>query len=133
MPERNGALFFNGKRVGKTVKYFFDFTLAIALTGCSYYIAGFLLSHGLPFWQALIIGFSVVTLGALTEAVGSPMWLIVLVPFPAGMLLLYVFLGAAVPQWLLAYGLTLAVYTAIHIPMSYFFRFHSLIPAWKLS
>lgn len=115
------------------MKYLFDFFLAVFLNGFSYYIASFVLSTGLPIWQALIIGFSVVSLGALTEALGSPMWLIVLVPFPVGMFLLYSFLQVSVSQWFLTYLLTLAIYTVIHIPMSYFFKFHSLIPAWKLS
>ncbi|MGM0840098.1 MAG: hypothetical protein ACQEWE_05185 [Bacillota bacterium] len=115
------------------MKYLFDFFLAVSLNGLSYYIASFVLRNGLPIWQALIIGFSVVSLGALTEALGSPMWLIVLVPFPVGMFLLYSFLQVSVPQWFLTYMLTLTIYTVIHIPMSYFFDFHSLIPAWKLS
>ncbi|MFC4321372.1 hypothetical protein [Litchfieldia salsa] len=115
------------------MKYFLNFILAVSLTGCSYYIASLLLRNELPFWQALIIGFSVVSLGALTEALGSPIWLIVFVPFPVGMFLLYLFLNVTVPQWFLTYIITLTIYTVIHIPMSYFFKFHSLIPAWQLS
>ncbi|RIW28964.1 hypothetical protein D3H55_20580 [Bacillus salacetis] len=114
------------------MKYLFDYLLAITLNGFSYYIASFFLDNELAFWQALLIGFSVVTLGALTEAAGSPMWLIVLVPFPVGMFLLYTFLDETLAHWFLTYGITLAIYTVIHIPMSYFFKFHSLIPAWKL-
>jgi hypothetical protein len=115
------------------LKYLLDFILAVSLNGFSYFVASFILKNGLPFWQALIIGFTVVSLGALTEALGSPMWLIVLVPFPVGMFLLYSFLNVTVPQWFLTYIITLTIYTVIHIPMSYFFKFHSLIPAWKLS
>jgi hypothetical protein len=115
------------------VKYLFDFILAVTLNGFSYYVGSMIISSGIPFWQAFIIGFTVVSLGALTEFLGSPMWLIVLVPFPAGMLLLYLFLGAALPLWFLTYITTLTIYVIIHIPMSYFFRFHSLIPSWRLS
>jgi hypothetical protein len=115
------------------LKYIFDFILAITLTGLSYYIGSLFFRHGLPIWQALIIGFSVVSLGAVTEALGAPIWLIVLIPFPVGMLLLYVFLQVPVPNWFLTYATTLTLYTIMHIPMSYFFQFHSLIPAWKLS
>ncbi|WP_230501176.1 hypothetical protein [Sutcliffiella rhizosphaerae] len=115
------------------MNYLVNFILAISLTGFSYFIGSFLLSKGLPLWQALIIGFSVVSLGALMEALGSPIWLIVLVPFPVGMLLLYFFLNTTIPQWFITYSTTLLIYTVIHIPMSYFFQFHSLIPAWKLS
>nr|WP_155113401.1 hypothetical protein [Metabacillus mangrovi] len=103
------------------------------MNGFSYFIASFILKNGLPFWQALLIGLSVVSLGALTEKLGSPMWLIVFIPFPVGMFLLYSFLNVTVSQWFLTYIITLAIYTVIHIPMSYFLNFHSLIPAWKLS
>ncbi|MFP7476846.1 hypothetical protein [Terribacillus saccharophilus] len=115
------------------MKYFVDFILAIILTGLSYYIGSFLLRNGLPIWQAMVIGFSVVALGALTEALGAPIWLIVLVPFPVGMLLLYLFLQVPIHNWFITYAVTLALYTLMHIPMSYYFQFHSLIPAWKLS
>ncbi|WP_273129770.1 hypothetical protein ACNRWW_20195 [Metabacillus sp. HB246100] len=115
------------------LKYLFDFVLAISLTAFSYYIASFILANDLLLWQAFVIGFSVVSLGALTEKLGSPMWLIIFIPFPIGMILLYLFLNVSVPQWFLHYMLTLAIYTVIHIPMSYVFHYHSLIPAWKLS
>ncbi|MFJ6413265.1 hypothetical protein CHI12_06155 [Terribacillus saccharophilus] len=115
------------------MKYLVDFILAIILTGLSYYVGSLLFRHGLPIWQAILIGFSVVALGAMTEALGAPIWLIVLVPFPVGMLLLYLFLQVPITNWLITYATTLVFYTLMHIPMSYFFQFHSLIPAWKLS
>lgn len=115
------------------MKYLVDLILAIILTGLSYYIGSLLFRHGLPIWQAMVIGFSVVALGALTEALGAPIWLIVLVPFPVGMLLLYLFLQVPIYNWFITYATTLAFYTLMHIPMSYYFQFHSLIPAWKLS
>ncbi|MEC0281657.1 hypothetical protein [Terribacillus saccharophilus] len=115
------------------MKYLVDFILAIILTGLSYYIGSLLFRHGLPIWHAMVIGFSVVALGALTEALGAPIWLIVLVPFPVGMLLLYLFLQIPIYNWFITYATTLAFYTLTHIPMSYYFQFHSLIPAWKLS
>ncbi|NMH69353.1 hypothetical protein HF072_11260 [Bacillus sp. RO3] len=115
------------------VKYLFDFILALSLNGISYFVASLLLGNELTLGQAIFIGISVVSLGALTEALGGPMWLIVLIPFPVGMGLLFSFLSVSVPLWFLTYITTLAIYTVIHIPMSYFFQFHSLIPAWKLS
>ncbi len=115
------------------MKYFVNFILAIVLTAISYDLGSLLISGGIYFWQALLIGFSVVSLGAITEAVGAPIWLIVLTPFPVGMILLFFILGTSVDKWFLTYLTTLAIYTVIHIVMSYFFYFHSLIPAWKLS
>ena len=115
------------------MKYCFDFLLAIGLTAVSYFIGSMLLSNGLSVLQALMIGASVVLLGAITEALKAPIWLIILVPFPVGMMMLFLFLSAPVPIWFMTYLITLAIYTAIHIIMSLLFKFHSLIPAWKLS
>lgn len=115
------------------VGYYFDFLLAIVLTALSYFIGSFLLKNGLSAFHALIIGASVVSLGAITEALKAPMWLIILVPFPVGMTLLFLFLKESVNTWFMTYLLTLAIYSVLHLIMSYFFHFHSLIPAWKLS
>lgn len=115
------------------VKYYLDFLLAIVLTALSYFMGSLLFNNGLSAWQALVIGTSVVLLGAVTEALKAPMWLIILVPFPIGMILLFLFLSEPVQIWSTTYLLTLAIYTVIHVFMSYIFKFHSLIPAWKLS
>lgn len=113
--------------------YFFHFLLAILLTALSYFVGSRIISSGMAIWQALIIGLSVVSLGALTEALGAPIWLIVLVPFPVGMLLLFLFLHEPLHIWFFTYLITLALYSVFHVIMSYFFSFHSLIPAWQLS
>ena len=113
--------------------YLTSFLLAILLTALSYFFGSLLLRNGIAVWQALIIGASVVSLGAITETLGAPIWLIVLIPFPVGMILLYLFLNGSLQIWFLTYLTTLALYSIIHVTMSYFFHFHSLIPAWKLS
>lgn len=113
--------------------YYFDFVLAIVLTSLSYLIGSLLLKNRLSAFHAIIIGTSVVSLGAITEALKAPMWLIILVPFPVGMILLFLFLKESVKTWLKTYLFTLAIYSLLHVIMSFFFNFHSLIPAWKLS
>lgn len=115
------------------MKYATDYVLAIVLTAFSYYLGSLIISDGITMWQAILIGLSVVSLGAITEAGGAPIWLIVLVPFPVGMILLYEILDVSIGKWFLTYMTTLGIYTGLHIIMSYFFYFHSLIPAWKLS
>ncbi|QVY62693.1 hypothetical protein [Cytobacillus gottheilii] len=112
--------------------YFFNFLLAIFLTASSYFIGSILLKNSITILAAIIIGASVVSLGSITEKLGAPIWLIVLVPFPVGMTLLYLFLKEPFHIWLITYMTTLALYTVIHVIMSYFFKFNSLIPAWKL-
>jgi uncharacterized membrane protein YjjP (DUF1212 family) len=63
----------------------------------------------------------------------SPMWLIILTPFPVGMFLLFMFLDGSFMDWLITYSVTLLIYVILHVIASLFFHFHSLIPAWKLS
>jgi hypothetical protein len=115
------------------MNYFISFLLATLLTALSYFMGSLLIRNGIAIWQALIIGVSVVSLGAITESFGAPIWLIVLIPFPVGMFLLFLFLNKPLDTWFLTYLTTLALYSVIHVVMSYFFQFHSLIPAWRLS
>lgn len=115
------------------MNYMISFMIAISLTALSYFLGSRLFTNGIAIWQALIIGSSVVSLGAITEALKAPIRLIVLMPFPVGMFLLYLFLNKSLSTWFFTYLTTLILYTLIHIIASYFFRFHSLIPAWKLS
>ncbi|MFS0673710.1 hypothetical protein [Ornithinibacillus sp. 179-J 7C1 HS] len=115
------------------MSYVVSYILSVALTSLSYFIGSHIVRNGIALWKAIVIGTSVVTLGALTEALGAPIWLIVLTPFPVGMILLYLFLKKAFLQWMLTYSTILLLYTIIHVIMSMFFDFHSLIPAWKLN
>jgi len=115
------------------MRYFTSFVLSVVLTSLSYFFGSLFVHHPIAIYQALIIGISVVSIGAITEVLGAPVWLIVLIPFPVGMILLFLFLNQPLHIWLLTYLTILVMYTVIHIIMSYFFEFHSLIPAWKLS
>ena len=115
------------------MNYILSFLLAIILTSLSYFGGSLLWRRNLTILQSFIIGTSVVSIGAITEALGAPIWLIVFIPFPVGMFLLYVFLKETVRNWLITYLTILALYTVIHLIMSYFFHYHSLIPAWTLS
>ncbi|MDN4607678.1 hypothetical protein [Sporosarcina highlanderae] len=115
------------------MNYFFSFVLSIVLTSMSYILGSALIKNNIAIWQGFVIGISVVSLGALTEVFNAPIWLIVLVPFPVGMILLYLFLNKPLHIWFLTYLTILALYSVFHIIISYFFQFHSLIPAWKLS
>lgn len=115
------------------MQYVVSFIIAVLLTSISYFFGSRLVTKGIHLWQALAIGASVVSLGALAEAIGLPIWLIVLIPFPVGMLLLFLFLKQSFRIWLITYLIILALYTLIHVMVSFFFQFHSLIPAWKLS
>lgn len=130
---RTGRITENNANGRDIMIYLFSLVLSIFLTSLSYYLGSFLIGNSIVIWQALIIGTSVVSLGALTEVLKAPIWLVVLIPFPVGMLLLYLFLNKPLQTWFLTYITILALYTIIHVIMSYFSKFHSLIPAWKLS
>lgn len=75
------------------MSYFFSFLMASILTALSYLLGSRLVTNGIATWKALVIGISVVSIGAITEALGAPIWLIILMPFPVGMYLLYLFLN----------------------------------------
>jgi len=115
------------------MQYLVSFIIAVLLTSISYFFGSRLVTKGIHLWQAVAIGASVVSVGAIAEAIGLPIWLIVLLPFPVGMLLLFLFLKQPLRIWFATYLTILALYTLIHVIVSYFFQFHSLIPAWKLS
>ena len=121
------------RKVCLFMRYYFDFLLAVVLTSLSYFVGSCLFSNGLSLLHAFIIGSAVVLLGAVTEALKAPIWLIILVPFPIGMIILFLFLDEPVQIWFITYLMTLAFYSVIHVFLSFFFKFHSLIPAWKLS
>ncbi|GAK02840.1 LOW QUALITY PROTEIN: hypothetical protein JCM19037_1105 [Geomicrobium sp. JCM 19037] len=115
------------------MRYALHFLVAVLLTAFSYYSGSLIVTDEHFVWQSLVIGFTVVSMGALTEKLGAPIWLIVLMPFPIGMSLLFMFLGELVGVWPLHMPLRSRFITILHMFVSYLFHFHSLIPAWKLS
>lgn len=54
------------------MKYVISFSVAILLTALSYFLGSHFIANGMAIWQALIIGTTVVALGAITEALGAP-------------------------------------------------------------
>lgn len=112
--------------------YVISYFGAILLTAFTYFFADITLFNKLIWWEPLVIGAVVVTAGALVEKIKAPMWLMIFIPFPFGLGFLFYFLNVEVIDWLITYSLTLVYYTILHILISKFLKFHSLIPAWKL-
>lgn len=112
--------------------YFIKLLFAILLTSLAYFLGDLVTADQLFLWHPFIIGGSVVLAGAFVEKVNAPMWLIIVMPFPIGMVLLYLFLNDTILTWFMTYAATLLIYIVIHIIASALFRFHSLIPAWKI-
>ncbi|HET7521763.1 MAG TPA: hypothetical protein VFJ73_00425 [Bacillales bacterium] len=112
--------------------YFFGYVLAILFTGLAYYLGDVTLYRELSGWQPFLIGFAVVTAGVLMEQFRAPIGLIVITPFPIGMLLLLYFFQWNVLPWIYTYFLSLGYYMVLHILLSAGFRYDSLMPAWKL-
>lgn len=114
------------------VIYLLKLMFAILLTAFAYFLGDFIVMNKLFMWHALVIGAAVVLAGAFVEKIQAPMWLIILTPFPIGMVLLYILLGENVLTWFITYAITLAIYVILHIIASSLLHFHSLIPAWKI-
>lgn len=64
------------------MKYMINFLLAIILTSIAYFIGGVIFKTELTIFQSFMIGLSVVSLGAITEALHAPIGVIIFVPFP---------------------------------------------------
>lgn len=79
-----------------------------------------------------MIGFSVVVTGVLIEKLNFSMWVIITIPLLLGMTLLLFFFAWQWKPWFQTYLVTWVYYLAVHILLSYTFKFDSLIPAWKL-
>ena len=100
------------------MKYMINFLLAIILTSIAYFIGGVIFKTELTIFQSFMIGLSVVSLGAITEALHAPIGVIIFVPFPVGMFLLWLFLQKSLHIWFLTYLVTLVIYTILHMIMT---------------
>lgn len=114
------------------MSYFISLIVAIFFTSLSYYLSDLTLFKKLGWWQPLLIGITVVLLGAFVEKIGASMWFIILLPFLVGIIILLSFYNWNIALGLYTYSLTLVYYVVLHVLLSYIFKFDSLIPAWKL-
>jgi len=105
--------------------------IAILLTALCWGFGFYVADKRVYIVAPLAIGCLVCPLGYALESLGAPAWGVVAGPIPVDVLLLWYVLRK--PQkMLVAFVATCTVYLLMHIPLSAFLRYDSLIPAWKL-
>ena len=102
--------------------------IAIVLTALAWGIRFFVATRRVYVFASLAIGAFVCLLGYTVESLGAPVWLVILAPVPLDLVLLRYVLRN-VTKMLIAYPVTWAFYTVLHVVLSMTLRYDSLIPA----
>jgi hypothetical protein len=102
-------------------------TFAILPWGFGFYIA----DRRVQIFASLAIGCFVCLLGYSVASLGAPVWIVVAAPVPLDLLLLWYVLRQP-RKMVIAYPTIWAIYAVMHIVLSTFFRYDSLIPLWRL-
>ena len=105
--------------------------IAILFTALCWGLGFYIADKRVYIFAPLAIGCFVCLFGYSIESLGAPAWAVVAGPVPLDLLLLWYVLRKP-RKMLVAYVATWAIYILIHIPLSAFLRYDSLIPAWRL-
>jgi hypothetical protein len=105
--------------------------VAIFFTALSWGLGFYLVDRKIYLFASLAIGCFVCLLGYSIESLGAPIWAVVAGPIPLDILLLWYVLRKP-RKMLVAYPAIWAIYIVIHVVLSRFLQYDSLIPAWRL-
>ena len=105
--------------------------IAILFTALSWGVGLYLVDKRVYLFASLAIGCFVCLLGYSVESLGAPIWAVVAAPLPLDLLLLWYVLRKP-RKMAMAYPLIWAIYIVVHILLSAFLHYDSLIPAWRL-
>ena len=105
--------------------------IAIIFTARSWGIGLYLVDKRVYIFASLAVGCFVCLFGYSVASLGAPLWAVVAAPVPLDLLLLWYVLRKP-RKMAVAYMSIWAIYIGIHILLSAFLRYDSLIPAWRL-
>ena len=105
--------------------------IAIIFTALSWGLGLYLVDKRVYFFASLAVGCFVCLFGYSVASLGAPLWAVVAAPVPLDLLLLWYILRKP-RKMALAYVSIWAIYIVIHMLLSAFLRYDSLIPAWRL-
>jgi hypothetical protein len=105
--------------------------IAILCTAFSWALGFYIADRKAHVFASLAIGCFVCLLGYSVASLGAPVWVVVAAPVPLDLLLLWYVLRQP-RKMIVAYPTIWVIYIVMHIMLSAFFRYDSLIPAWKL-
>jgi len=105
--------------------------IAIFFTALSWGLGFYVVDRKAYIFSSMAIGCFVCLLGYSVASLGAPSWAIVAAPVPLDLLLLWYVLRQP-RKMAIAYPTIWAIYIVIHILISRFLHYDSLIPAWRL-
>jgi hypothetical protein len=105
--------------------------IAILFTALSWGLGLYLVDKKVYIFAPLAVGCFVCLFGYSVASLGAPGWAVVAAPVPLDILLLWYVLRKP-GKMAVAYVLIWAIYIVIHILLSTFLHYDSLIPAWRL-
>lgn len=105
--------------------------IAIFFTALSWGLGFYVVDRKAHVFSSLAIGCFVCLLGYSVESLGAPAWAVVAAPVPVDLLLLWYVLRQP-RKMIVAYPTIWAIYIVIHVVLSAFLHYDSLIPAWRL-
>ena len=105
--------------------------IAILFTALSWGLGLYLVDKKLYIFAPLAVGCFACLFGYSVASLGAPGWAVVAAAVPLDILLLWYALRKP-GKMAVAYVLIWAIYIVIHILLSTFLHYDSLIPAWRL-
>lgn len=105
--------------------------IAILFTALSWGLGFYVADRRPHIFASLAIGCFVCLLGYSVASLGAPVWVVTAAPVPLDLLLLWYVLRQP-RKMVIAYPTIWLIYIVMHVVLSTFFRYDSLIPAWKL-
>jgi hypothetical protein len=105
--------------------------IAIIFTALSWGLGLYLVDKRVHIFASLAVGCFVCLFGYSVESLGAPPWAVVAAPVPLDLLLLWYILRKP-RKMAVAYVSIWAIYIVIHILLSAFLSYDSLIPAWRV-
>jgi hypothetical protein len=105
--------------------------IAIFFTALSWGLGFYIVDRKPHIFSSLAIGCFVCLLGYSVASLGAPIWAVIAAPVPVDLLLLWYVLRQP-RKMIIAYPTIWAIYTVIHILLSAFLHYDSLIPPWRL-
>jgi hypothetical protein len=105
--------------------------IAILFTALSWGVGFYVADRTAHVFASLAIGCFVCLLGYSVASLGAPVWVVIAAPVPLDLLLLWYVLRTP-RKMVIAYPTIWLIYIVMHVVLSAFFRYDSLIPAWRL-
>jgi len=108
------------------------YLMNIVFTSLVLLAADWTLYQRMIWWQDLLIATSIIMVAAAVMSSRLPFFMIFVCQFPLSIALMLTFFAWDWQAWLYTYVLAITYYSLLHILLSLFIKYDSLIPAWRV-